>query len=154
LIEYLDHMEKFIRDVEQPFVEFKRGRGPTPWRPPAFASSTFLTRQIMPDFYWLSAAAAELVAYQRVLMSACDVEILRAEKATLPAAIEVVSRSRMDPFTEKPLKFISSGDGSAIYSLGEDMKDDGGAARASRHQGDIAFHWGKPPERPRVIKKR
>ncbi|HUS36512.1 MAG TPA: hypothetical protein VM680_14265 [Verrucomicrobiae bacterium] len=154
LIEYLDYMDKYIREVEQPFVEIKGARVQTPWRAPSFASSTFLTSQIMPDFYWLMASATELVAYQRVLMSACDVEILRGEKASLPTADDVASFLRIDPFTDKPLKFVRSVDGCAIYSLGEDMKDDGGMTRASRHQGDVAFHWGKPPERPRIIKKR
>lgn len=153
LIDYLDNMDKYIRELDQSFVEIKRAHVQTPWKPPSFASSAFLTPQIMPDYYWLSSAAMELLAYRRVLMSACDVEVMRAAEASLPAAIEVVALSRNDPFTEKPLKFISSGDGQAIYSLGEDMKDDGGLTRASRHQGDIAFHWGKPPERLRVIKK-
>jgi hypothetical protein len=153
LLEYLDYMDKYVREAERPFWEVQRDRVRNPWKPPSFASSTFLTPQIMPDFYWLSSCATELTAQQRVLLSACDVELFKAEKNKNPDSNEVAALLRIDPFTGEALKFISRGDGYAIYSFGEDMKDDGGLRGGNRRKGDISFYHGKPPERPRLIKK-
>jgi hypothetical protein len=153
LVEYLDYMEKYVREAERPFWEVQRDRVRNPWKPPSFASSSFLTPQIMPDFYWLSSCATEVTAQQRVLISACDVELFKAEKNKNPDPNEVAALLRIDPFTGEPLKFVLRGDGYGIYSVGEDLKDDGGLRGGNRRKGDTSFHHGKPPERPRVIKK-
>lgn len=152
LIEYLDHMERFIRDADRPFWELEQAGQRTTWRPPSFASAAFLTPQIMPDFR-LASTATEILAYQRLLANVCDVELLKSEKGRSPSPSEMTSLLSIDPFTGDRLKLALREAGYSIYSLSDDLKDDGGLPRTGRRGGDIAFHFGKPPERPRVIKK-
>jgi hypothetical protein len=52
----------------------------------------------------------------------------------------------MDVFTGEPFRYRSDGKGYLLYSIGDDMKDDGGYA-----EWDIAVHFGngKAPGRPK-----
>jgi len=56
---------------------------------------------------------------------------------TLPlAALGLMPQNRLDPFTEQPLKVKSTPGGPIVYSVGEDLNDDGGEVEGSK---DVGF---------------
>jgi hypothetical protein len=154
MVQYLDYMERSIADVDRPYWEM-RGRRGYVWRAPTLMSANFLLAHIVPASEWMLTTATELKAYQRILMTVCDVEMFRAEQGGLRAneVWRVPTLARIDPFNGQPLRFVMKEDGYSIYSVGPDGDDDGGVRATGRQNGDIAFHLGKPPERSRVVKR-
>lgn len=153
MIEYLDHMNQYIADTDQPFWEIQKSRERFAWRQVSLASSTFIAPQLLPAFEWLATADTEIVAYQQILFTACEIEIYRAEHGKLPESLSDLGRVQTDPFDGQPLRYVRRGENYSIYSVGGDMTDNGGAKPTGRAAGDIAFHCGAPPEQKRVIKK-
>jgi hypothetical protein len=153
IIEYLDEMNKYIADCNQPFWEVRKTRGRFAWRPVSLASSTFIAPQILPAFDWLFEASTAMVAHQRILMTVCDIETYRAEHGKLPDELSALRSVAVDPFDGNPLRYIRRGaEEYSIYSVSQDMTDNGGLPWTGRTPGDIAFHCGAPPERKRNIK--
>ena len=154
MVQYLDFMERSIADVDRPYWEM-RGRRGYVWRAPTLMSANFLLAHIVPASDWLVTTANELTAYQRILRTVCDVEIFRAEHGGLSEKEiwRIPAIARIDPFSGNPLRYVLREDGYSIYSVGPDGDDDGGVRATVRQNGDIAFHFGKPPERPRVVKR-
>jgi ABC-type transport system involved in multi-copper enzyme maturation permease subunit len=116
-------------------------------RAPNLASPYILIVQITPFFDWAFTAACANLACQRVLTAAADVEIYRAAHGgklpTDPAAFG----NPLDPFDGLNLRYAILPDGYLIYSVSEDLQDDGGLAPQGRKRGDIAFRTGKAPAR-------
>jgi hypothetical protein len=153
MIEYLDEMNKYIADSDQPFWEVRKKRGRFVWRPVSLASSTFIAPQILPAFDWLFEASTAMVAHQRILIAVCDIEIYRAERAKLPEDLNALGSAATDPFDGKPLRYIRrTNEEYSVYSVGVDMTDNGGLPNTGRAAGDLAFHCGASPERKRTIK--
>ena len=110
----------------------------------------------------VSQAARILYPYATSLGDA--MATLNARRSIAKVAIMLLQRERpfpkklelpIDPFSEKPLRYVSSGDGFLLYSLGRDRDDDGGMARydAARLSGED-LRWRYPaitPKRPPAI---
>ncbi len=47
----------------------------------------------------------------------------------------------IDPFIDKPLRYRAEGDGFLVYSIGEDRKDNGGAAKQPKQTTDFDIVW-------------
>ena len=115
----------------------------------------FISPQLLPAFEWLFATATANHAHKRVLMTAADVEIYRAQHGTLPPNLSAVSSELpFDPFDGKPLRYVTRPGGYSIYSVGENMQDDGGAVAVNSRFGDIGFHCGESPEIKGARRKR
>ena len=73
---------------------------------------------------------AEAVAATRCARLIIAIERLRATRGTLPQKLsDVVStddEQALDPFTGKPLLYSHNDDGYLVYSVGRDLKDEGG----------------------------
>lgn len=139
---YLDEMAFYIAQADKPFWQVHKAMRSDRWTEPTLASRTLLAPQLLPAFNWLFNQANETVAYQRILICACDVEIFRAQHGKLPGDLAEVSAStaRTDPFSGGELHFIVNGDEYSIYSVAGDMHDDGGARISAHHKGDITFN--------------
>ena len=81
------------------------------------------------------------IARQRVLLSAIDLLIYRKEHAAFPESLPDWGEQTTDLFTGGRLTYRSTKDGFLLYSLGPNMKDDGGRdwAPAIGTAYDIAF---------------
>lgn len=55
---------------------------------------------------------------------------IKLETGKLPEAIDQIPGSWVDPFTNKPLKLVRKGNIVRIYSVGPDLKDEGGLTKA------------------------
>jgi hypothetical protein len=69
---------------------------------------------------------------RRLAEAALALRVYRAERGTFPATVAeagVTGEAGVDGFTEKPLVYRKEGEGYVLYSVGEDLKDDGGKAR-------------------------
>jgi hypothetical protein len=142
VILYLDEMAFAIAHSDKPFPQVHNLAHPGRWSEASLASGTLLAQQLLPAFDWLFNQSNEIVAYQRVLMCVCDVEMFRARQGKLPKTLAEISSStaRTDPFSGGELHFVVTGDEYTIYSVAEDLRDDGGARISPRHGGDIAFN--------------
>ena len=72
----------------------------------------------------------------------------RAEKGRLPETLEVLVPDYLpavprDPFDGRPVKMVARGGAVVFYSVGQDLKDDGGAPLDDeKHTGDLTFSLG------------
>jgi hypothetical protein len=81
--------------------------------------------------------------YSRLL---ADMRVTRAGLALLqykqahsacPETLEALGLGELiDPFTDKPLHYRPEGEGFVVYSVGDDLKDNGGAPRREREDSD------------------
>lgn len=84
----------------------------------------------------LGAARSDTLAYDRAAQAAIAIErFRRAHDERLPATLEVlvpqfVDAVPLDPFTEQPVRYRQRGSGYVVYSVGPDLKDDGGRTDA------------------------
>jgi len=81
-------------------------------------------------------SASEQTIIRHLAILACDLELHRLEHGHYPADLaELPGDSKIDPFTHQPFRYRMEGERPVIYSIGTDMKDDGGLPKRK----------GKPP---------
>jgi hypothetical protein len=67
----------------------------------------------------------------------------RQTQGTFPQTLDALDlRGLVDPYTQGPLHYRAEGDGFVAYSVGEDLKDNGGSPKPDRH----AEASGRPAE--------
>ncbi len=79
----------------------------------------------------------------------------RATKNGAPASLEAavkaagMSATPLDPFNDRPMRMANLGGAVVVYSVGEDLKDDGGRVISARlgQPGDIVFALDAPARR-------
>lgn len=81
--------------------------------------------------------------------------IFRAKSGELPSSLDQFAPGLIDPFTDKPLRYLRTLDGFRIYSLGKDQVDDHGATSGERKVDDspgatydLAAVYRSPQARP------
>jgi hypothetical protein len=81
----------------------------------------------------------------RLASLATAVTVFRVKTGALPESLdklipEYIEAIPTDPFDGEPLRMIGAKDGGAIlYSIGPDLKDDGGQALDNNKAGDVVF---------------
>jgi len=81
---------------------------------------TILTRIMLPEVGPAQQAMATQLAMHRAMR--CLIIALRTNAQSLPD----LGEDSIDPFTRKPLKFVRKGKEIKVYSVGRNLKDDGG----------------------------
>jgi hypothetical protein len=87
---------------------------------------------------------AKCLAYDRVALTALALEQFRADhKSKYPAQLSELAPNYLeavpvDPFDGQPLRYRPQGAGYVLYSIGPDLKDDGGT-RLKGKMGDLVF---------------
>ncbi len=71
-------------------------------------------------------AEAQLKAEWRTLNALLIASEIKAKTGTYPQTLPVTGQDAIDPFTDKPLKYILKGGKLTIYSVGQDLSDDNG----------------------------
>ncbi len=90
------------------------------------------------------------LANERLALAALALEQFRAARGNrYPGALseltpEYLPTPLLDPFDGQPLRYRKQGAGYVLYSIGADLKDDGGK-RMSGNSGDLVFAVASPP---------
>lgn len=137
--ERLEFLETIDRFQDQAGGAFERNRQSMrfDYRSLGLASREIILPHVMPAFQFIHASAMEAEARSLILKTACDIELFRRARQRLPSAEEL--KLPPDPFDGAPLRYLREGNGYALYSVGEDQKDDTAAAHESRRTLDILY---------------
>ena len=97
----------------------------------------FITRMIWPAFGRLMQIDTRHLAHLRATQTALAVERYRLTEGRLPQSLDNLVPAYMevvptDPFDGQDLKFRTLKTGFVVYSVGEDLTDEGGAERDSK----------------------
>jgi len=77
----------------------------------------------------------------QLAVSACDLAIYRRVHGEFPGDLGELPVSTIDPWTGEPLRYRREGDGYVLYSVGYDLKDDGGKMGKGKNWGTPDFIW-------------
>jgi hypothetical protein len=83
----------------------------------------------------------------RVNMTRAHLGLLRYRQThgEFPPTLDALELERLtDPYDGKPLRYRLEGQGFIVYSVDDDMKDNGGAVRQSGQQTDYDAVWQFP----------
>jgi hypothetical protein len=79
------------------------------------------------DFARQCRMATDLTIQIHQALLACDLEIHRLEHGSYPSSLaDFPGASKIDPLTREPFRYRLEGPQPVIYSVGTDLKDDGG----------------------------
>ncbi|MCP4259630.1 MAG: hypothetical protein GY774_19285 [Planctomycetes bacterium] len=97
----------------------------------------FLTRMLMPAFGRIMQIETRHLAHLRATHTALAVERYRLTKGRLPQSLDNLVPTYLetiptDPFDGKNLKYRTLETGFVVYSVGEDLTDEGGAEKDSK----------------------
>lgn len=147
-IRYLEILDEEINACFKPYAQVSHSNDRFFSRP-NLASPYVIVPQIAPNFEYIHMLTTANTAYKRILVAAADVEIYQAgHNGALPSNLREIG-AESDPFNGKELHYKILPDGYMIYSVSDDLEDNGGVSGVGRQHADITFHTGKPPERPR-----
>ncbi len=138
-------MMKFYQDITKvPYYE-----APPQWQKREtevlFSRSGFLTRVLIPAIGRSRQAAAEGDAARQLALVAVALVNYRAKHDKFPDTLDALVPDYLpqvprDPFDGKPLRFKAEGKGVVVYSVGPDLKDDGGKPwDADKREGDLTL---------------
>ncbi|MBN1807259.1 MAG: hypothetical protein JW837_18585 [Sedimentisphaerales bacterium] len=99
-----------------------------------------LTRMLMPAYKRIIQIETHHTAHLLVTQTALAVERYRLAEGHLPQSLENLVPAYMesvpkDPFDEQNLRYIKRERGFVVYSVGEDLTDEGGAERDGQKRG-------------------
>jgi len=72
---------------------------------------------------------ADQLAQRRLLLAGAQIAQWKLDHGSWPKTLPISGVNSLDPFTGKPLKFKLKGNAFVVYSVGRDLKDDGGTPR-------------------------
>jgi hypothetical protein len=95
-------------------------------------------RLLVPALEKVSVAERRRLANVRCMIAAVAAERYRHEHGAWPESLdrlapELLTEVPLDPFDGRPLRYRRTTDGVVIYSVGEDLKDNGGKLRREEH---------------------
>ncbi|OAI48670.1 hypothetical protein AYO44_06820 [Planctomycetaceae bacterium SCGC AG-212-F19] len=116
----------------------------------------FLTAALTANLLRLGETAPRADAYRRLTQLAVAVAEYRAREGKYPTQLDELVPSCLpfvpiDPYTGQPLKLVIREGGLVLYSVGPDLKDDGGTQADLTHhrpQVDITLRIGKDVQPP------
>ena len=122
---------------------------------PALPRTQVIVRTIMPSLSRAVALHHRITAHLRSAKAVLAAERFRLDTGRLPKSLEELVPTYfealpVDPFTATPLRFAVSDEGIVIYSIGEDLVDDGGLVARQKnrpHLRDVGVRLHKPEHR-------
>ncbi len=97
---------------------------------------------LAPSIVTAQTAEDRATARRRLLVIGCALAVYRGEQGEYPAGLEALTpglleKVPLDPFGDQPFVYRHTGEaGYRLYSVGENLKDDGGATLDSVPKGD------------------
>lgn len=122
---YLRHMAAWARDAVTPY---SAGDAPAPTDPPRYQQIT----GELPSLGPCKARRTELVAGVRLAACGLALFAVQAKEGAFPADLSGLAAAGVnttDPFTGKPFHYRCTDTGFVIFSVGQDLRDNGGEVR-------------------------
>lgn len=145
---YRKHMHGMRADVRRPFKE-AQGRTAALRGDDEIRRAGILSSLVLPALTRACVSFTRAEARHRLGQLAVAVASCRARTGQFPAKLEDlvpdhIAEIPADPFDDQPLRWRSSATGVTVYSIGEDLTDDGGAIPldTATGKGDIIFRVG------------
>jgi len=137
---YLQLMRKYAQFFEQPFSADRRDNLEKEWL--AVPKRYLLTRSLTPAIGRIKEIHCRMVANVRITRTGLALLRYRETHGSLPETLDALGLGDVsDPFTGKPLLYHSDGKGFIVYSVGEDLKDNGGSPRQPKRHTDFDIVW-------------
>jgi len=124
---YLRAMRTYERLATLPYYENVREWNAVEWK----SSGGVLSKTLTPSLAWAGSLAARADAQNRIFMLGLAMGRYRLAEGAFPSDLgQLVPKYLLavpvDPFSGKPMKMVQTKEQITIYSIGPDMKDDGG----------------------------
>ncbi len=111
----------------------------------SWRNSRILTREYAPMPDWMADVHYRGVAQVRMTRAGLALLQYRQAHGAFPPTLDALGLERLtDPYTQEPLHYRTEGEGFVLYSVGEDLKDNGGAVKQPRQTTDYDFVWRYP----------
>jgi len=144
---YLTAISKMQENFKLPYykIELQMGYNPTPfysgeqipipkyWEE-QIPKYCILTRAFISTLDRIGRLEVEHQANIEICRTGLALKIFKAGNGTYPETLFFLSERPIDPFSGKELIYKKSGNGFILYSLGPNMKDDGGTPRVSDYK--------------------
>jgi hypothetical protein len=140
-ITYVREMRRSTRQMDQPFRQLQA----SPREEPRARPGGYLAAMMVPVFARANVKRDMAMANQALLMAALALKAHRHETGHYPKTLAALKWPvPLDPFTGRALVYKPQGQGFVAYSLGPDLKDDGGAAFRYKDQtGDLVWRMAR-----------
>jgi hypothetical protein len=127
----LQYMREYARLFEQPYSVEQRDSLERKWS--AALRRHMLTSSLTPALGRIREIHCRAAADVRITRTGLALLRYRPAHGGFPATLDALGlRDVSDPFTGKPLRYRIENQGFVLYSVGEDLKDNGGSPRSPR----------------------
>ncbi len=145
-------MTELIELAEQPYHQIDRQLKDWERRLSQQRIPTLLTRAFVPALSRSLKVLADAEAVLATAQTGVALELYRLSHGYYPDALsdlapDFLPEIPLDPFDGKPLRYVKSDDRVLVYSIGEDLRDDGGSAEPDTYGDlpDIVFTLRRAP---------
>jgi len=111
-----------------------------------------LAKMLAPALSHARVSFVRLKAMKAILTAEIALQIYRNENNSYPRNLEqlkgILSKTPIDPFTNEPLKYRRTENGYVVYSVNENLVDDGGEGDLARGRKDIVGRYPLPEPEP------
>jgi hypothetical protein len=140
---YLQLMREHTQLLQQPFSIVERNNLEKEWL--AVPGRYRLTRTLTPAMTRIKDIHCRMIADVRITRTGLALLRYRQVHGGFPETLDALRlRDISDPFTGKPLLYRLDGRGFLVYSVGEDLKDNGGSPRQPKASTDYDILWRFP----------
>jgi hypothetical protein len=141
---YLQLTRKQAQLCEQPYSVERRDALEKEWFDET-PKRCLLTHTLSPAVGRIKEIHCRMAAEVRITRTGLALLRYRDRHDGFPAALDALGlRDITDPFTGKPLLYRLEDKGFVLYSVGEDLKDNGGSPKQRRQQTDFDIVWHFP----------
>jgi hypothetical protein len=143
---YLDLIDEYMKATELPLHERQEAARAVDARFRAIPKSRWILHEVMPIFSRTVTANLRAIARLRGAYVALAVQLCRLAGDKLPDKLADLVPTYLesipqDPFDGNYLRYRTLDPGSVVYSIGEDLSDDGGKERPSKARGQESANW-------------
>ncbi len=134
---YLKHTYESVRIFQSPYSHEDRKEPET---------GRYRLSSILMFAVWrIKEIHLETAARMRITRSGLALLEHKQVHGTFPPTLDALGLEGLaDPFVDQPLRYRADGDGFVVYSVGQDLKDNGGSARQPKQTTDFDIVWQFP----------
>ena len=134
---YLDLMDDFVKATQLPFDRHRRAIEAIDARRRVASGTDFLLGHVMPPIATVDTINMTGIAYLHTAQAALAIQRYRLVAGKIPDMLADLVPTYLnavpsDPFDGKDLRYEKLGIGFVVYSVGQDLRDDGGTEKPPR----------------------
>jgi hypothetical protein len=140
MLSYIDLIQGQIAALELPNHEWFAVHDSVDGAVADVSKAGLMTKMLMPALSRVFQLDSRSVAHRRAALTALGIERYRLAEGRLPGRLSDLVPAYLaavprDPFDGEDLRYDRLGAGYVVYSVGEDLSDDGGAEKSARQRG-------------------